>query len=610
MVGLDRGQFSWLWGMRRDGLLLHSVDNSGDSAFVSSQPPQWQHSEYLILIQNLVVITLGIFEIKAIVDQVLVRELGFALSILLLLLARYLNYQNRYFTSAHVLLSALLIANLVAIYSNGGFPVLHCAGLLFLPLVATMLMGVKIGFYWLLICLLTALFFIGLYVLGIELPNYTGSEQLGVQYALVWLMFMWMVYALGRGFFMIGSRYQMQVGETLDSLADELERRALAEQESHQASQAKSAFLANMSHEIRTPLNGILGIIDSFKRTDLDEKQRLYLHHLENASALLYSHVSGILDFSKIEAGSMQLDVHSFNVQKLVSDVVQVYAQMALHKGIHLDISLPAEPLQLMGDTHKIKQILANLISNSIKFTERGQISVSAQYNAGALNIAVRDTGIGMAEEQIDNLFSAFSQADASTSRKYGGTGLGLCISEKLAQLMGGQLRVESKLNVGSCFKLDLPLSQSTVQNVPTTLREREQQLCGLRIMLLEDNEINQLVLTELLNDQQAEVSVFSHGASALQALTLMPASELPDVILSDIQMPVMDGYEFIARLLAHPRLNHLPVIALTANATAFDRQQAVAKGFCAFITKPYQPKEIIANILTISQGLKPDINP
>lgn len=576
---------------------------------MTNQPPQWQHSEYLVLILNLMLITIGIFEFKAIVDRVPVRELGFALSLLLMIAARFLNQKNHYQIAGHILLCALLIANLVAIYSNAGFPALHCAGLMFLPMVATLLMGVRIGLLWLLISLITATLFFVLYTLGIELPDYTGSQHRGLQYALVLFMFILMIYGLSRGFFNIGSRFQQQVSETLASLAQELEKRTLAEQEAQRANQAKSVFLANMSHEIRTPLNGIMGIIDSFKRTSLDDKQRLYLHHLESASALLYSHVSGILDFSKIEAGSMQIDLHAFDLQKLLGEVVPVYTQMAQHKNIDLRVSLPEKTLQLLGDTHKIKQILANLISNSIKFTEQGNVSVTAEYNDGILHIEVTDTGIGMAPGELQNLFMAFTQADASTSRKYGGTGLGLCISEKLTHLMGGELSAESQPGVGSCFHLRLPLAECHAPVTPLSTTDTPALLSGMRIMLLEDNEINQIVLSELLRDRQADVSVFTHGASALQALALMPVSELPDVILSDIQMPGMDGYEFISRLLADARLRHIPVIALTANATAFDRQRAIEKGFSAFFTKPYQPEDLIAHIFAARRSIKPDIN-
>lgn len=576
---------------------------------MTNQSPQWQHSEYLVLILNLMLIAIGIFEFKAIVDHIPVRELGFALSILLLIVARFLNQKNHYQIASHILLWALLIANIVAIYSNAGFPALQCAGLMFLPMVATLLMGVRIGLWWLLISLMTVALFYMLYTLGVELPDYTPSRQRGLQYALVLFMFILMIYGLSRGFFNIGSRFQQQVSETLASLAQELEKRTLAEQEALRANQAKSVFLANMSHEIRTPLNGIMGIIDSFKRTSLDDKQRLYLHHLENASALLYSHVSGILDFSKIEAGSMQIDLHIFDLQKLLGEVVPVYTQMAQQKNIELRVSLPEKPLHLLGDAHKIKQILVNLINNSIKFTEQGYVSIAAEYTDGILHIAVSDTGIGMAPEVLQNLFMAFTQADASTSRKYGGTGLGLCISEKLAHLMGGELRVESQPAVGSCFHLRLPLAEGHEPVIPLSTTDTSAMLHGVRVMLLEDNEINQIVLSELLHDQQAEVSVFSHGASALQALALMPVCELPDVILSDLQMPEMDGYEFIARLLADARLKHLPVIALTANATAYDRQQAIAKGFSAFITKPYQPALLITHILAASRRIKPDIN-
>ncbi|MCP5334284.1 MAG: response regulator [Oceanospirillaceae bacterium] len=558
---------------------------------------EWQQADYLVLIQNLIVISLGVFAIKAILDQIWPREVVFCLAICLTLLARFLDHQRYYGFASHLTLFALWLAILAGTATNGGFPALQITALLFLPLMATLLCGPKPGFVWLVLAIFSALFFIGLHVQEIHLPDFTAPEQLTAQLSLNLLIFLVVGYAIGRGFFTIGRRYQQHMQASMQSLADELERRAAAEQESFKANQAKTVFIANMSHEIRTPLNDILGIIDALKRSTLDEKQRAYMQHLENASSLLYSHVSGILDFSKIEAGSMQLDIQPFQLQQVIESVTGVYQDLANSKKITLHAQFPAEAVWLSGDGHRIKQIISNLLSNAIKFTSRGGVVLRARYEQHQLYIAVSDTGIGMSPAALQTLFTPFTQADSSTSRQYGGTGLGLSISEKLARLMGGELSVASQEGQGSTFSLVLPLEQTKAPAIELQ-SQKQNDLQGINILVLEDNEINQLVLCELLMDFGASVHVCGDGAEGLAYLHAQ--SELPDIILSDIQMPELDGYGFIAALLQDERLQSIPVIALTANATANDRQQAVVKGFKAFVTKPYQPLEILTQVLAL----------
>lgn len=558
---------------------------------------EWQQADYLVLIQNLIVISLGVFAIKAILDQIWLREVFFCLAISLTLLARFLDHQRYYAVATHLTLFGLWLAILTGTATNGGFPSLQITALLFLPLLATLLCGPKPGFVWLLLAIFSALFFIVLHILRIDLPDYTGPVQMTTQLSLSLLIYLVVAYTIGRGFFTIGRRYQQYMQASMQSLADELERRAQAEQESYKANQAKTVFIANMSHEIRTPLNGILGIIDALKRSTLDEKQRAYIQHLENASSLLHSHVSGILDFSKIEAGSMQLDIQSFQLQQVIESVTGVYQDLAYSKKITLHAELPAEPVWLMGDGHRLKQIISNLLSNAIKFTSRGGVVLRARYEQQLLCIAVSDTGIGMSPTAQQTVFTPFTQADSSTSRQYGGTGLGLSISAKLAGLMGGELTARSQVDMGSTFSLIVPLERTSAPVVEIQT-EKQTDLQGVNILVLEDNEINQLVLSELLSDLHAHVHVCGHGAEGLAYLNTQ--SVLPDIILSDIQMPELDGYGFIAALLADERLKSIPVIALTANATAYDRQQAVAKGFKAFITKPYQPMDIVAQVLAL----------
>lgn len=561
---------------------------------------EWQHTDYLRLIQNTLLFCMGIFALKAFIDQIWLREIACVCAIGMLWGARVLLQRGYYLVACNLTLLPLLLASCTGITTNGGFPCLHSASLIFLPLLAAMLGGLLYSAVWFVIALCVAVFFISLRMLDVSLPDYSPPGERNLQFALNLLIYILVAYAIGRGFFRIGRRYQRHMNNSMQSLADELERRALAEQESYKANQAKTVFIANMSHEIRTPLNGIIGIIDALKRSDLSEKQSDYLKHLENASNLLYAHVSGILDFSKIEAGSMQLDIQPFHVQEVLQSVMGVYQDLAASKKITLQLVLPTEHLYLAGDGHRIKQIISNLVSNAIKFTAQGGVVVRVRYTHDLLYIAVTDTGIGMDAATLDILFRPFTQADSSTSRQYGGTGLGLCISEKLANLMGGKLSASSTKGQGSTFTLVLPLTQ--VAAPAEVLVESAADLSGLNILILEDNEINQLVLSELLTDLHAQVEVCADGVEGLAFLRKKDVP-LPGIILSDIQMPNMDGYAFVAALREDASLAHIPVIALTANATAHDRQLAADRGFQAFITKPYQPQEIVAQIMALLPG-------
>ncbi len=381
-----------------------------------------------------------------------------------------------------------------------------------------------------------------------------------------------------------------------------LKRLTQAVDAANTSAKIKSEFLANMSHEIRTPMNGVLGMLELTLNDPLDKPQRKRLTIAKNSADALLVLLNDILDLSKIEAGKINLEIIDFNLKKLLKEVVSLLEPRANEKGITLSYTFKSnENKHFKGDPTRIRQIIINLLGNAIKFTDNGSVEIEIsviQQQDTLLQCKVKDSGIGISEEAQQRIFNYFTQADASTTRNYGGTGLGLALSQRLVNEMGGEMKVISELGKGSIFSFSLPLQQTEAKKSEKQEEKPRQKNKGkINILIAEDNMVNQIVIEQMLTQLGCKSTIKNNGQLLIDTIVENPQHDY-DLILMDCQMPQVDGYEatrYLQNYWQSQQNSRIPIVALTANVMPKDKKKCLDSGMDDYLAKPIKMESLLA---------------
>jgi signal transduction histidine kinase/CheY-like chemotaxis protein len=524
------------------------------------------------------------------------------------LLCLWCNHKQYYAAAKTILLSSnsfilLLFANVVVGNASAVaffFPVLTCYVVFYdiLKEWKTVIINLAVTATCILLSLMLPNQFFG----NVPLPDYMAGNIWKLNFILAFCAFTFYIFLIIK-LKLQSETLLIQSRETAEIMANKSEQMTiqltLQKEKAEAASRTKSLFLSNMSHELRTPLNGIIGSTNLLLQEQKDGVINQQLEVLKYSSEHMLVIINDILDFNKIEAGKLQLDRNIFNLQHLISKIATIFRQQFEAKQVSFFVEFDDRlDKEVIADDTRLTQVISNLISNALKFTHQGEVRFAIRLESSTSDVmmvsfSVSDTGIGIPENKMDAIFMSFTQADTKTNRQYGGTGLGLTISRKIVEMSGGKLKVESIVEKGSRFFFTIPIRviQSKKSFINETTLKQLRPLKGIQVLLAEDNKINMLVARRFLNNWNVNIKEATNG---LEAVELFKSNSF-DLILMDLEMPVMDGYEAMAEI---RKVNiNIPAIAFTASVFDNMKTKLLSAGFNDFISKPFRPEELHGKI-------------
>lgn len=499
-------------------------------------------------------------------------------------------YFNQQFLASQIPITAYWVVMILALMSVGVWANTW-AWLLILPVIASLVAGRTAGVVWAVICALTLWIFAYMHYSGYEFP-FSGPIEAdqATTLALEATLVMFLLSAATFVFRNAQVTAEEKLGDTVMLLEQEVHDRTLAENEARQSEQAKASFLAAMSHELRTPLNGVIGASQLLKDGDLPSKKKELIDVVLQSSEILLELINNVMDLSRLDSQSIELEHVPVNINELFQSTLAPLAFQAKEKGVKFSLVIEEDiPDYVSGDPTRLRQILLNLVGNAVKFTNAGEVDVVLGTSLERMRLKISDTGIGINKKAQASLFEPYVQADKTTMRKFGGSGLGLTIVKQLVSAMGGKIAVNSVPGRGSTFTVFLPMKSVTPPVIKPTSRA-DIKLPSLSIVVADDNAVNRMVLSRLLEADGHKVVTMSNGREVLDYLP----DHMVSVIMMDLQMPVMDGVTTVRKIRAMGGSRSIiPVIAVTANVVHEDPKDLIKSGMTGFLSKPFRQEEL-----------------